>query len=275
MSSFAFMSFAMSVLNAAVNNANNVNNNNNNNNNNDNNNNNNVANINIANANNNANNMNMATAGRRRRKIVPGEIEPGEIISEQFENGFEQNYPSFNISSNNTLKLSGDKYAIKAIRIGYVNETEVDHSNKIEKENSDKTLQSRSEDNPSVEDSNIIKQLSELLDTKQFSLKSLEEKSSNIFGQISNVLSKYNVDKFPSKAKEFLTEELSNFLTQNLNLKEGNSIVDTMQQFFQLGGRVRRNTNNISTLAEDASLATLIYIDMFLRLVGGNQKPGL
>ena len=275
MSSFAFMSFAMSVLNAAVNNANNVNNNNNNNNNNDNNNNNNVANINIANANNNANNMNMATAGRRRRKIVPGEIEPGEIISEQFENGFEQNYPSFNISSNNTLKLSGDKYAIKAIRIGYVNETEVDHSNKIEKENSDKTLQSRSEDNPSVEDSNIIKQLSELLDTKQFSLKSLEEKSSNIFGQISNVLSKYNVNKFPSKAKEFLTEELSNFLTQNLNLKEGNSVVDTMQQFFQLGGRVRRNTNNISTLAEDASLATLIYIDMFLCLVGGNQKPGL
>ena len=72
MSSFAFMGFAMSVVNAAVNHANNVNNNNNNNNNNDNNNNNNVANINIANANNNANNMNMATAGRRRRKIVPG-----------------------------------------------------------------------------------------------------------------------------------------------------------------------------------------------------------
>jgi len=66
MSSFAFMSFAMALVNAAINNANNVNNNNNNNNNNDNNNNNNIANINIANANNNANNMNMATAGRRR-----------------------------------------------------------------------------------------------------------------------------------------------------------------------------------------------------------------
>ncbi len=280
------MSFAMSVLNAAVNNANNVNNNNNNNNNNDNNNNNNVANINIANANNNANNMNMATAGRRRRKIVRGEMEPGEIISEEFENGFEQNfeqisnksfeqnYPSLNISSNKTLQLSGDKYAIKAIRIGYINEneTEADQSNKMDDTNLNKTLRFRSGESPSEENSNIIEKLSEFLDTNQFSLKTLEEKSLSIFGQISNLFSKYEVDLFPLKAKEFVSKEVSNFLNQNL--KESNSVVETMQQLFQLGGRVRRNTNNISTLAEDASLATLIYIDMFLHVVGGNQKPG-
>ena len=67
MSAFGFMSFAMAVVNAVINNANNVNSNNNNNNNNDNNNNNNLGNINVANSNNNVNNMNMVTAGRRRR----------------------------------------------------------------------------------------------------------------------------------------------------------------------------------------------------------------
>ena len=131
MSAFAFMSFAMAMVNGAVNVANNVNNNNNNNNNNDNDNNNNVANINIANANNNANNMNMVTAGRRRRKIVPGrleEFEPGEIISEQ-DSTFEQissannnnifdtiNSNSNNLSGSTTFTLTGDRYAIKAIR---------------------------------------------------------------------------------------------------------------------------------------------------------------
>ena len=67
MSAFAFMAFAMAVVNAALSTANNVNDNNNNNNNNNNDNNNNLANINIANANNAANNENMAMAGRRRR----------------------------------------------------------------------------------------------------------------------------------------------------------------------------------------------------------------
>ena len=67
MSAFAFMAFAMAVVNAALSSANNVNDNNNNNNNNNNDNNNNLANINIANANNAGNNENMAMAGRRRR----------------------------------------------------------------------------------------------------------------------------------------------------------------------------------------------------------------
>ena len=67
MSAFAFMAFAMAVVNAALSTANNVNDNNNNNNNNNNDNNNNLANINVANANNAANNENMAMAGRRRR----------------------------------------------------------------------------------------------------------------------------------------------------------------------------------------------------------------
>ena len=67
MSAFAFMAFAMAVVNAALSTANNVNDNNNNNNNNNNDNNNNLANINIANANNAGNNENMAMAGRRRR----------------------------------------------------------------------------------------------------------------------------------------------------------------------------------------------------------------
>ena len=67
MSGFAFMAFAMAVVNAAISTTNNANDNNNNNNNNNNDNNNNLANVNVANANNAANNENMAMAGRRRR----------------------------------------------------------------------------------------------------------------------------------------------------------------------------------------------------------------
>merc|ERR1719323_958654 len=70
MSSFGYLSFVLSLINAVVNAANNVNNNQNNNNNNDNNNNDNNNNVNVANSNLNQNNDNSVTAGRRRRKLT-------------------------------------------------------------------------------------------------------------------------------------------------------------------------------------------------------------
>jgi len=40
-----------------------------------------------------------------------------------------------------------------------------------------------------------------------------------------------------------------------------------------LGKRRRRNAENVSATAEDVSLTALVYVDMFLRLVGSNSSP--
>jgi hypothetical protein len=260
------------MVNGAINTANNVNNNNNNNNNNDNNNNNNVANINIANANNNANNMNMATAGRRRRKIVSGSLnqfenqfEPGEIISEQeSENVTSQYpYPALNISAA-ALNLSGEKYAIKAIRVGYVD------GNKMENENSDKNIE-KAEDNSNIfddEDSNIFYEVFELLNQK-----SLAEPRSNLLEEISQFLEKFDVESLLIKVSEFLSKKLPTILSKNFSnkMKQGSNILQNVLE--ALGKRRRRSIENITTLAEDASVIALIYIDLFLRVIGSDEKP--
>ena len=122
MSSFGFMSFAIAVVNAVINNANNVNNNNNNNNNNDNNNNNNIGNINIANSNNDVNNMNMVTAGRRRMLL---KSKGKEAIDKN--NVYSYLIPiwSSNISMfhqyTDLNMTSRENEPIKTISIGYIN----------------------------------------------------------------------------------------------------------------------------------------------------------
>jgi hypothetical protein len=278
MSSFAFMSFAMAMVNGAINTANNVNNNNNNNNNNDNNNNNNVANINIANANNNANNMNMATAGRRRRKIVSGSLnqfenqfEPGEIISEQeSENVTSQYpYPALNISAA-ALNLSGEKYAIKAIRVGYVDDNKNIENSDKNIENSEQNIE-KAEDNSNIfddDDSNIFYEVFELLNQK-----SLAEPGSNLLEEISQFLEKFDVESLPIKVSEFLLEKLPKIIPENVSnkLKQGSDVLQDVLE--ALGKRRRRSIENISTFAEVASLIALIYIDLFLRLIGSDEKP--
>ena len=116
MSSFGFMSFAMALVNAVINNANNVNNNNNNNNNNDNNNNNNIGNINIANSNNDVNNMNMVTAGRRRMLLKPKEE---QLVHNKIKNFKGPNNQSS--SQAQKLNFSQENQSIKTISIGYIN----------------------------------------------------------------------------------------------------------------------------------------------------------
>jgi hypothetical protein len=271
------MSFAMAMVNGAINTANNVNNNNNNNNNNDNNNNNNVANINIANANNNANNMNMATAGRRRRKIVSGSLnqfenqfEPGEIISEQeSENVTSQYpYPALNISAA-ALNLSGEKYAIKAIRVGYVDDNKNIENSDKNIENSEQNIE-KAEDNSNIfddDDSNIFYEVFELLNQK-----SLAEPGSNLLEEISQFLEKFDVESLPIKVSEFLLEKLPKIIPENVSnkLKQGS---DALQDVLELlGKRRRRSIENISSIAEDASLIALIYIDLFLRVIGSEEK---
>ena len=118
MSSFGFMSFAMALVNAVINNANNVNNNNNNNNNNDNNNNNNIGNINIANSNNDVNNMNMVTAGRRRMLLKPKEE---QLVHNKIKN-FKGPSNQFSSQTNaQKLNFSQENQSIKTISIGYIN----------------------------------------------------------------------------------------------------------------------------------------------------------
>ncbi len=265
------------MVNGAINTANNVNNNNNNNNNNDNNNNNNVANINIANANNNANNMNMATAGRRRRKIVSGSLnqfenqfEPGEIISEQeSENVTSQYpYPALNISAA-ALNLSGEKYAIKAIRVGYVDDNKNIENSDKNIENSEQNIE-KAEDNSNIfddDDSNIFYEVFELLNQK-----SLAEPGSNLLEEISQFLEKFDVESLPIKVSEFLLEKLPKIIPENVSnkLKQGS---DALQDVLELlGKRRRRSIENISSIAEDASLIALIYIDLFLRVIGSEEK---
>ena len=129
MSSFGFMSFAMAVVNAVINNANNVNNNNNNNNNNDNNNNNNIGNINVANSNNDVNNMNMVTAGRRRMLM--------KNTDNQLFSNKSSNAKDLTSGSNNRSSLSGklttieEDNPIKTISIGYIdiNNNSLNHEN--------------------------------------------------------------------------------------------------------------------------------------------------
>ena len=117
MSSFGFMSFAMALVNAVINNANNVNNNNNNNNNNDNNNNNNIGNINIANSNNDVNNMNMVTAGRRRMLLKPKE----EQLVHNVKNFKGPNNQSSSQKYAQKINFSQENQSIKTISIGYIN----------------------------------------------------------------------------------------------------------------------------------------------------------
>lgn len=134
MSSFGFMSFAMALVNAVINNANNVNNNNNNNNNNDNNNNNNIGNINIANSNNGVNNMNMVTAGRRRMLSENLRANFGNISSSKEVNKtseflhslkkMRENQTSLDLYKHRFRKLQeNDKVraSIKTISISYLN----------------------------------------------------------------------------------------------------------------------------------------------------------
>ena len=129
MSSFGFMSFAMAVVNAVINNANNVNNNNNNNNNNDNNNNNNIGNINVANSNNDVNNMNMVTAGRRRMLMKNTE--------NQLLGNISSNVKDLTFGNNNKSSLAGnlttleEDNPIKTISIGYIdtNNHSLNHDN--------------------------------------------------------------------------------------------------------------------------------------------------
>lgn len=80
MSSFGYLSFMLSLINAVVNAANNVNNNQNDNNNNNNNNNDNNNNVNVANSNLNQNNDNMVTAGRRRRILNKSDLDFQDIL---------------------------------------------------------------------------------------------------------------------------------------------------------------------------------------------------
>ena len=121
MSAFAFMAFAMAVVNAALSTANNVNDNNNNNNNNNNDNNNNLANINIANANNAANNENMAMAGRRRRlqRLQGNSSSTSNLISSL--NSEVQLRPELFATR---VVLQDDQLAYAPLRIGYDDQNE-------------------------------------------------------------------------------------------------------------------------------------------------------
>ena len=119
MSAFAFMAFAMAVVNAALSSANNVNDNNNNNNNNNNDNNNNLANINIANANNAGNNENMAMAGRRRRLQ---RLENNSSILSNLELSDEvRTRPELFATR---VMLEGDNLVYSPLRIGYDDQEE-------------------------------------------------------------------------------------------------------------------------------------------------------
>ena len=121
MSAFAFMAFAMAVVNAALSTANNVNDNNNNNNNNNNDNNNNLANINIANANNAANNENMAMAGRRRRlqRLQGNSSSTSNLISSL--NSEVQLRPELFATR---VVLQDDQLAYAPLKIGYDDQNE-------------------------------------------------------------------------------------------------------------------------------------------------------
>ena len=119
MSAFAFMAFAMAVVNAALSSANNVNDNNNNNNNNNNDNNNNLANINIANANNAGNNENMAMAGRRRRLQ---RLENNSSIVSNLDLSDEvRTRPELFATR---VMVEGDNLVYSPLRIGYDNQEE-------------------------------------------------------------------------------------------------------------------------------------------------------
>ena len=282
MSAFAFMSFAMAMVNGAVNVANNVNNNNNNNNNNDNDNNNNVANINIANANNNANNMNMVTAGRRRRKIVPGRsemFEPGEIISEQTSDvGFGQN-PAPRLSPlTKTLTLEGDRYAIKAVRVGYLEPNssvsgihDKDSNGSVDKSyNNNNNIDDNNNNNNNIDDNSsnninfdgITDILSQLL---------------TVFGDeldpetiLNNFL---GTENFSETAAKFLSEKVRPEVIKSI--QTGIQLVDVLKEAVRgvLGQRRRRSVRNLTIEAEDVSLAALVYVDMFLRHVGSGSNP--
>jgi hypothetical protein len=215
------------------------------------------------------------------------QFEPGEIISEQeSENVTSQYpYPALNISAA-ALNLSGEKYAIKAIRVGYVD------NNKIEKEssdiqkvenldkydiNSDKNIENSDKNIERVtvksnifddEDSNIFNDVFELLNQK-----SLAEPGSNLLEEISHFLEKFDVESLPMKVSAFLSEKLPKIFPENVSnkLKQGSDVLQDVLE--ALGKRRRRSIENISTFAEDASLIALIYIDLFLRLIGSDEKP--
>ena len=146
MSSFGFMSFAMALVNAVINNANNVNNNNNNNNNNENNNNNNLGNINIANSNNGVNNMNMVTAGRRR--MLNKNIETNHRNISIFNKGDKPSVFIHNLKNTrgnqSTFDMSRQKFGkfkenskisqpIKTISIGYLESNHTTSNNRTNK----------------------------------------------------------------------------------------------------------------------------------------------
>ena len=193
-------------------------------------------------------------------------------------------FPSLNLTQNG-LKLSGEKYAIKAIRIRYENETKF--------ENSNKQIESRAEISPNVyeEQSSIFDEILELFTSNglQFNgfntLEAILEYVgeiglNNLPKQVLEVLlqklpQNLNFQNLALKASDILTEKLPKMLPNNFEdtLKQGKNLWDSFKHLFELSQRRKRNAENKLSVAEDASLTALIYVDMFFRLTGSRENP--
>ena len=89
-----------------------------------------------------------------------------------------------------------------------------------------------------------------------------------IFDRFTNYL---NAQDLSTKAAKYLTEKLEPNLVEML--QEGSDLIGSLKGKLQLGKRRRRSEENFSSLPEDASLTALIYVDMFLRLIGSSPSP--
>ena len=138
-------------------------------------------------------------------------------------------FPSLNLTQNG-LKLSGEKYAIKAIRIRYENETKF--------ENSNKQIESRAEISPNVyeEQSSIFDEILEL-----FTNNGLQFNGFNTLEAILEYVGEIGLNNLPKQVLEVLLQKLpQNLNFQNLALKASDILTEKLPKMLP---------NNFSRLA--------------------------